>query len=335
MKILQIVADGNPGGGTTFVLEMLKSLEDPILLSQKGSHVIKLARSLGVETHEINFFTSRLDLSIAWRMQKLIKHIQPDVIHVHGNRAAFFLSFCRCPCPVVYTIHGLHGLYNGNLFGKWGEKKAVQCADRIVFVSKAEEQLALKKKLLSHSNHQVIYNGIVLENLPRRKPPTSKLLGFLGRLETPKDPLFMLEVMDILGPQGYHLKMIGGGTFEKQMKSCPYITVTGKLSREKAIEELAEVSAVVAPSKWEAFGLVLIESMALGIPIIASRIPAFEELMVSGKTGVLIDEKDPKKYATAVLQEKDYSQAAQRHVQENFSWEHCFQQYQSIFAELV
>jgi len=335
MKILQIVADGNPGGGTTFVLEMLKSLEHPIFLSQKDSHAIEQAQSLEIETNELDFFTSRLDFGIARNMQKLIKHIQPDIIHVHGNRAAFFLSFCRCPYPVVYTIHGLHGLYNGNLLGKWGEKKAMRCADRIVFVSKAEEQLALKKNLLPHSNHQVINNGIVMENLPRRKPSTSKLLGFLGRLETPKDPLFMLDVMDILGPQGYHLKMIGGGTFEKEMQRSPYITVTGKLSRENALEELADVSAVVAPSKWEAFGLVLIESMALGIPIIASRIPAFEELMVSGQTGVLIDEKDPKKYANAVLEQADYSQAAQEHALENFSWEHCFQQYQSIFTDLV
>ena len=333
MKILQIVADGDPGGGTTFVLEMIKSLDQPLLLTQKDSYALRQARSLGIECYELDFFTSRLDFSICWRMQKIIKRANPECIHVHGSRAAFFLSFCRPPCPVLYTIHGLHGLYNGNLLGRWGERQAIRCADRVVFVSKWEESLAKKKRLLPRANHQVIYNGIALNDLPERRAPTPKLLGFLGRLITQKDPLFMLDVMELLGPRGYQLKMIGGGEFEEQMKRSPYITVTGKLPRQEALKELSDVSAVVVPSSWEAFGLVLIEAMALGVPIIASKLPPFEEILLSGELGVLIEEKDPQKYADAIVEGVDNSQAAERHVQENFSWEACFTRYQSIFRE--
>lgn len=330
MKILQIVADGNPGGGTTFVLEMLKSLKNPLFLCQKGSYAIREASALGIETYEIDFFTSRFDLRIPWRIQKILRDTSPDLIHVHGNRAAFFLSFCRNPSPILYTVHGLHGLYNGNALGKWGEKQALRSKDHIVFVSKWEETLAKKNNLLPHANHQVIYNGIHLKNLPKHQPRDGKLLGFLGRLETPKDPLFMLDVMEILGPQGYHLKMIGGGTFEQTLKKSPYITVTGTLPREKALEELSKVSCVIAPSRWEAFGLVLVESLALGIPIIAANIPAFHEILESGKHGILISEKNPQKYAAAVLQGVSPPSPSL----EKFSWEQCFTKYMAIFSDL-
>lgn len=334
MKVLQIIADGNPGGGTTFVLEMLKSLQSPVLISQKNSFVVETTKKLKIPTYSLDFFTSRLDFRLPFKLAKLIKSINPDFIHVHGNRAAFFLSFCKIQVPTLYTIHGLHGLYNGNLLGKWGERQAIRSANRLVFVSNWEQHLAIKHRLVSKQNHQVILNGISLEDLPQRKLSHPKLLGFIGRLTQPKDPLFMIEVMKILGPQGYHLKMIGGGELETQLKDIPYITVTGKLSKEKALQALSEVAKVIIPSKWEAFGLALIEAMAMGIPVIASKIPPFEEIIVSEKTGVLIEKKDPKHYAEAVVKGADYSKAAKKHAWENFEWNRCFDQYQSIFSEL-
>ena len=334
MKVLQIIADGNPGGGTTFVLEMLKSLPSPVFISQKRSFAVETAHRLKIPTYSLDFFTSRLDFRIPLKLAKLIKSITPDLIHVHGNRAAFFLSFCKTQVPILYTIHGLHGLYNENLLGKWGERQAIRSANHLIFVSNWEQHLAIKHRLVSKKNHQVILNGISLKDLPQKALSHPKLLGFIGRLTHPKDPLFMIEVMKILGPQGYHLKMIGGGELETQLKGIPYITVTGKLSKEKALQALSEVSRVIIPSKWEAFGLALIEAMAIGIPVIASKIPPFEEIIVSGKTGVLIEKKDPKHYAEAVIKGADYSKAAKKHVWENFEWDRCFDQYQSIFSEL-
>ena len=73
--------------------------------------------------------------------------------------------------------------------------------------------------------------------------------------------------------------------------------------------------------------------MGMGIPLIASKISPFEELVESGKNGVLIEGKDPQEYAAAIADGRDYSQAAQVYVLENFSWEKCFEQYESIFRD--
>ncbi len=332
MKILQIVADGNPGGGTTFVLDVLKSLDTPYLLTQENSYAIEKAGS--IPKFGMNFFTSRLDLRIAAKMQKVIYEIQPDLIHVHGGRAAFFLSFCRKPCPVLYTVHGLHGLHQGLKFSRFGERRAMKGATLVNFVSHIEEELALKNNLLKGTNHCVIPHGIDLNTIPPKKEKIPKLIGFMGRLCPQKDPLFMLEIMKILGPKGYRLRVIGGGDDEEVLKNDPYTTVSGKVSREEGLKLLSEVECVVIPSRWEAFGLILLEAMALEIPIIASKIPPFEEVLSGGTFATLIKEKDPKKYATAILEGADYTQAAKCHLIEKFSWKQCIGTYHSIFREL-
>ncbi len=332
MSILQIIADGNPGGGTTFVLDVLRTLDNPVLLTQKNSYALQQAGE--IPKYGIDFFTSRFDLRIARKMQKVIDEVRPELIHIHGGRAAFFLSFCKKRCPVLYTVHGLHGIHRGLKFSRWGERKAMKGPNLVNFVSHVEEELALKYNLLRGTNHCVIPHGISMKNLPKKKNRTAKLIGFMGRLCDEKDPLFILEIMKILGPKGYRLRVIGGGEYEEKMRENPYTTVTGRVSREEGLALLSEVEVVVVPSKWEAFGLVILEAMALEIPIIASRIPPFEEILWGNSFATLIDEKDPKKYAAAIEEGLDCSTEAKKHLLENFSWESCIGNYHAIFRDL-
>ncbi|MCB1106863.1 MAG: glycosyltransferase family 4 protein [Chlamydiia bacterium] len=332
MNLLQIVADGSPGGGTTFVLEMINSLESPTLVTQKDSYAIEAAGD--VPKYGIDFFSSPLDFRIPIQMQKIIDKVKPDIIHVHGFRAAYFLSFCKKRAPTVYTIHGLHGIYTNTPFTKWGQRRAIRKSDVTIFVSHAEEDIALKHDLLRGANHCVIPNGINIKDFPKRGVLKEKLLGFVGRLSKEKDPLFLLKVMEILGPKGYHLKVIGGGELEDQMKKSPFVTVTGKLSREEALKHLVEVERVLIPSIWEASGLVLLEAMALEIPVIASRIPPFEEAALPGPLATLIDEKDPQKYADAVLAKEDYTTSAKKRFEEAYLWGRCMSAYLKIYANI-
>jgi len=333
MKILQIVADGNPGGGTTFVLEMIGSIKNPVLLTQKKSYALEAAGD--IPKYGVNFFTTRFDMRIPLKIRRIINEVKPDLIHVHGGRAAFFLSFVRKKCPIIYTIHGLHGIYKRVPLSKWAQRKAIKKADLSVFVSIGEEEVALKNDLIRGANHCVIPNGIDKLKLPKRQPPKEKLLAFVGSVTPVKDPLFLLKVMEILGPKGYHLKVIGGGELEENMKKSSYVTVTGRLPREDALKQLAEAEAVLIPSVWEACALLLLEAMAMEIPIIASRISAFEEVVEPGPLATLIDRKDPKKYAEAVLAKEDYTKEAKKRFEEKYLWERCMSSYEGIYQNLL
>jgi glycosyltransferase involved in cell wall biosynthesis len=333
MKILQIVADGNPGGGTAFVLELMDALQSSILITQKDSYALEAAGP--IPKYGIDFFSSRLDMRIPFKLGKMIDAISPDLIHVHGGRAAFFLSFVKKRCPIIYTIHGLHGIYQKAPLSRAVQRRAIKKADLTVFVSKSEEEVALKHDLIRGAHHCVILNGIDPHKLPKRKKTREKLLAFMGRLVEQKDPLLLLKVMEILGPQGYHLRVIGGGELEEKMKRSPYVTVTGRLPREQALNQLSEVETVLIPSVWEGCALLLLEAMAMGIPVIASRIPAFEEVVVPGPLATLIDSKDPQKYADAVLAKADYTEAAKKRFEERYLWERCKNTYDSVYKEIM
>ncbi len=332
-RVLQIIADGNPGGGTTFVLEMIGSIENSVFLTQKDSYALETAGD--IPKYGVNFFTSRFDMRIPLRMRRIIDEVNPNLIHVHGGRAAFFLSFVPKKCPIIYTIHGLHGIYQRVFLSKWAQRKAIKQADLTVFVSIGEEEVALKHDLIRGANHCVIPNGIDKLKLPKRQTPKEKLLAFVGSVAPVKDPLFLLKVMEILGPKGYHLKVIGGGELEGKMKMSPYVTVTGRLPRSDALRQLAEAEAVLIPSVWEACALLLLEAMAMEIPIIASRIPAFEEVVEPGPLATLIDHKDPQKYAEAVLTKEDYTQEAKKRFEEKYLWERCMNSYEGIYQNLL
>ena len=325
MKILQIVADGKVGGGTTFVLDLMQDTPGCTLITQSNSYAQKQTDGIGLD-----FFTSRFDPRIPYHLYQTIKKQGPDLIHVHGGRAAFFLSFCPKVCPIIYTCHGLHGIYQKSLLGEWGQKWAMRRSDLVTFVSHSEETLAIKLNLMGRTPHCVIPNGVNLNKLPKRKKPKPKLLGFIGRLVYQKDPLFLLKVMDLLGPQGYHLKVVGGGPYEKEMQTHPNVTLLGTLPQKEALASLTDVEALLMPSRWEALPLVMLEAMGMEIPIIASHIPPFEEVL---KHGTLIKERDPQLYANAVLNLNDQSTKAKKDLIENYSWEKCRNAYHAIFRE--
>ena len=111
MRVLVIVADGRPGGGTTHVLQILKGLPDCTsfeLVTQSGSYLLQEAQKLGIPCHGLDFFFSRLNPAIPITLRRICSSAQPHVAHVHGGRAGLFFSLARIDVPTLYTVHGFH-----------------------------------------------------------------------------------------------------------------------------------------------------------------------------------------------------------------------------------
>jgi mannosyltransferase len=98
----------------------------------------------------------------------------------------------------------------------------------------------------------------------------------------------------------------------------------------------------IAPQRWEGFGLTPLEAMACAVPVIATRVGAFEELVVDGETGALIDAGDVDQMAAAtdaILRDparlSDWSQAARRHVRDHFRIEQEAAAITAIYRDLL
>ena len=99
---------------------------------------------------------------------------------------------------------------------------------------------------------------------------------------------------------------------------------------------------MLLPSRWEALGISLMEAMAMGIPVVAAAVGGIPEVVESERTGLLVDGRDPKHFAAAIrrlamddgLRQRVIA-GAQRVVADRFSRRQMFQQYLSLYENLL
>ena len=163
-------------------------------------------------------------------------------------------------------------------------------------------------------------------NLPRH----TRLLAFAGRFSAEKNIPVLTAAFRRLG-QPYHLLLIGGDEARREdnVTRIPYC----RDNRELA-SYLASVDAFVHAGLHETFGLVVLEAMACGRPVVAMRAGALPEL-IDGDAGVLADPHEDPELATAslasavsALYERDLDAlgaAARLHVESNYSWSRALQ----------
>jgi glycosyltransferase involved in cell wall biosynthesis len=314
VRVLEIMADGNPGGGTTHVLQILRGLgraHSLGLVTQANSYLLNEARSLGIECFEADFFRSRLDFSTPVRLRQVVRKFSPELVHIHGGRAGFFYALAATKVPTIYTVHGYHFLHKSPLLARWlalnGERVASRSAERVVFVCNHDAKLAQAYGLLTGPRRGVvIYNGVPLEQIPKANPSGSKHIGFVGRLEYQKDPLFFLRVLERL--PGYSATIVGSGALEDEVKAeikcrgLSRVRMLGMLSYNEALEELAKLHAVVMTSRWEGLPHLPLEAMWCGVPVVATNVGGLGEVIESGRTGLLVDGRSARDLARAVKQ---------------------------------
>lgn len=327
MRVLEIIADGYPGGGTTHILQILRGLRGSSLslglVTQSGSYLFNTARSLGIPCFGVNFFRSRLDVSVPLNLRHIVRDFRPQLVHVHGGRAAFFHSVARTKVPTVYTVHGYNFLEKSphlvRRLALNAERIASQHADRVIFVSTHEARVAQNYNLLADSKHGVVvHNSVPLTEIPRARPSGTKHIGFVGRLEYQKDPLLFLEILKYL-PLDYTATLVGGGALEDEVKVkierlslCKRVRMLGPLPYRETLEALSSLTTIIMTSRWEPFGLVAAEALAAGVPVVAPNIGGLNEVIETGRSGLLVDSRAPDQFARAVVQVTEDVELRQR-----------------------
>lgn len=360
MKLLHIIADGRPGGGTTLTLALIEDLRgvghEVSFVCQEGSYAVGEARNLGIQTHGIDFFRSRLDIGAAIKLKRIVEQNRPDLVHVHGGRAAYFLSLglpTRKALPAVYTVHGYHfpaKPWGYRHLGAIAERRISRWADMTVHVSQYDRALAKQWRLLPSSGKStVVHNGIRPKDIPVRRPADPTCIGFLGRLTFQKDPLIFVETLRLLASEGYSAKMVGGGDMEGDVKRAVekydlsnHVRLLGSLPRWTALTEIADAAVAVFPTRWEGLPLAPLELMHMGIPIVAAHAGGTTEIIEHGVSGILVRDRDPVQYADAVrkiTRDPDYRDRLVRNaklvVRDRFTQKRVTEQYIQVYTALL
>jgi glycosyltransferase involved in cell wall biosynthesis len=179
--------------------------------------------------------------------------------------------------------------------------------------------------------------------------PDAFLVGNVGRLAPQKGQRHLIRAMPLLlerVPRA-HAVIAGGGDLEEflrdlaeEMGVAEHVHVLGA---RKDVPELMHAMDVFAmPSIWEGFGLVLLEAMAAGRPIVASRVATIPEVVVDGETGLLVPAGDPLALAEALAQLADqpalatrFGEAGRERLRRQFSIEKMVGDTELLYRELV
>jgi len=247
---------------------------------------------------------------------KLINEFKPDVIHAHAATAAGFAGLLlknKYDLPLVCSIRGsdinAYPYYaKGSLYLT---KKVIEGADRIVSVSnalkKAANAIAKPKREI-----QVVYNGCDFTHFSFRKadrlslrsrfniPGKDRILLFIGSVSAEKGIVELVAAFKQAaeGVNGVRLFIAGGGwhpAVEKIIADARLkdkIHVLGPVAHHEVPGLLNAADIFILPSHSEGLPNVVLEAMACGLPIIATRVGGIPEAVEDGKSGILVEKQD-------------------------------------------
>ncbi len=205
---------------------------------------------------------------------------QFDVIHFHNGYNALPVAE-TLTTPVVHTLHGRFSSDNQHLFRAYAQQAYISISDN-------QRQSGPEINYLA-----TVYNGISPQNYPFVATPSPEpYLAFLGRMSPEKGPHHAIQVAKATG---WKLKMAGKidvtdqDFFQEQVKPLidgEQIEFLSEISHAQKVELLGNATATLFPITWpEPFGLVMIESMCTGTPVLGTAIGSAPEVIRNGVSG--------------------------------------------------
>lgn len=242
-----------------------------------------------------------------------IRRIEPDVVHLHSTFAGAVLRpmlAARSNRPkVVYCPHGwAFSMEASNLkrflFAEY-ERLLTGRTDLVVVNSDSEKRLGAHyridpRRMLTVKNG--ISSAVPRPARPDTDPRRPIQAAFIGRFDRQKGLDLLLDAVDALPEEALHLHLVGKGDVygeggpERLRRGN--ITAHGWLSRPEVFALLGRMDVVVMPSRWEAQGLVAVEAMRSGLPVIASDRGGLPEVVRDGIDGFIFDLDDPEALPT-------------------------------------
>jgi glycosyltransferase involved in cell wall biosynthesis len=253
-----------------------------------------------------------------------------DVIHCHVGHLAF--PFSRLAgASSLHTLHGRLDLPDTYpVFRHFRDQP-------LVSISHAQRQ---PLKGLGVTWAGTVYHGIPLDNYPF-SPRGGSYLAFLGRISPEKRPDLAIALAKRVGiPLKMAAKVdpVDQVYFERDIEPLlddPLIEFIGEISDDAKSEFLGRARALVFPIDWpEPFGLVMIEALACGTPVIARRCGSVPELILHGQTGYIVDTLEEMATAVKTLDRIDRAEC-RRDVAARFTVERMVDGYEAIYRSLA
>jgi phosphatidyl-myo-inositol alpha-mannosyltransferase len=284
------------------------------------------------------------------RVRTALEAFAPDVVHVHEPFAPSASAFALgAGAPVVATFHS--GIDRALLYDAAGPLLRRTARRIAVRIAVSERAAAVARRRLG-GTFVVIPNGVDAARFAAASPadlgPGTKLL-FVGRLHPRKGFAIAVEAFAALAANrpGLRLVVAGEGGEASALDRVPgrvrdRVAMLGAVPNEELPPIHAACDVFVAPNTGgESFGVILLEAMASGLPVVASDIAGFEEVVTPNVDGLLVPPRDPGALATAVERVLDDPVAAARLAEAGrrraaaADWPVVVERLEAVYAEAV
>jgi sugar transferase (PEP-CTERM/EpsH1 system associated) len=301
------------------------------------------------------------DVGLYLRLWRLFRRLRPDIVHTR-NLAAVEAVVPAALAGVPRRVHGEHGR---DLQDVDGTKRRYRMLRRVLaplvhrFIALSAELEAYLVDGVGIAPEKIsrIINGVDSDRFrPERAPLPAEagldtsdavVIGTVTRMQEVKDPLTLVRAFARLNDARARLVMVGDGPLlDRVGEELRAHGVADRAwlagSRDDVPELLQAFDVFALSSRVEGISNTVLEAMASGLPVVASRVGGNEELVVEGETGALVPASSPQELADALARyagkpelARAHGRAGRRRVEESFDIHGMVARYQAVYDEVM
>ena len=333
-------------------------------------HIITVGtKNEKIKTGDLNILVIKKSLPYPFSIPSLVQslrhkiiEINPDIVHAHGSLPPYSTAavLVRNRYRTLLTVHGIVAkefkFYKGIqfIFGvlhhKPTERHVVSKIPNIIVVSLHAKNLI---GYMTNSKIHVIPNGIDFEDFQNIRPHKSierSHILFIGNLVKVKGINSLIKAIPNIKKAIPNIRVLIGGTgpqekeLEKRVKKLNIeenVNFLGFVSGNEKYSYYKSADLCVVPSVYETFGIVCLEAMACGKPVVASNVGGIPFVVKDGETGLLFECGNAKDLAEKILillenkKLREKMGKAGRERAEEFTWDKIAEQTVEVYKEIL
>ena len=355
-----------PGGVTAHVSQLAQQLTEcghqvKVLAPHSSSRhdtqldaLVPMGRSVPVPSGG-----SIARVSLSWRVYGRVREVLEqecfDIIHLHEPLAPV-LPLCVLECSNTVNVGTFHAYYHRQHLYRFSQPIVKRWHQRLhggIAVSPAAHQYVHN---FFPREYRIIPNGIDVDHFSRNCEPWPQFqdgktnILFVGRMEKRKGLKYLLEAYGRLKWEYPNIRLIvvGPGNLDKDShrilsaRNPRDVVLVGGVSYHDLPRYYASADIYCSPATGqESFGIVLLEAMAAGRPIVASAIEGYMGIIKSGEQGLLFPRRDPEALAetlAVLINNPEYAQqlgATGRRMVEQYRWKAVARQVEAYYHDCI
>lgn len=331
-RILHVIDNTEHGGAQTQLAVILDGLRDQFDLSVavlgRSGPAEDTYRKLGIRIILLGSGGSRWSPGAFPRLLSLIRREKPDLVHTHLFKAMVLTALAARLAGVPCLLHDHSGLDPENLrfyfpqlisrsLYAWAYHRAVRSSSGVLVLTTRVKETYLQNYQLPSEKITVLPNAIDLAgNQPTavsgssvreelHLPAETRLIVMVGRLAAEKDwPTFIQVASQFQSQSGLVFLSIGSGNLEGELRKSVADQGLSNFyflgDRQDVPSILSQADVFLLTSNREAFGIVLLEAMSAGLPVIATRTSGPASIILSEDNGLLVKGGDMEAFVSAL-----------------------------------